>query len=273
MISGIKFTSDIEEIFKIFMSKTIYISDKKYMLETFNNPSVYELVDFHVRNNHLFISTDNPNMVGELAFEITTKGNRKFVKDIVVCQSNGKSYATVIFNPPVSYNADSSNGITMNMLMYFIDTYDFVSNCTYNKKYSIKDKLKRTFIVADGDNGPANLCISAIPVYKSDDDSAYDNIYLSFGEDGKLIDCKTYFDPSKNVFVIYDPRCGGGEPEKEPEKEVQVKDDNADYSNIEEIFDDILNAIKSLQTSITNLSDEVHNKFAELSLLRKSSDD
>lgn len=261
MNSSIKFTSDIEEIFKIFMSKTIYISDKKYMLEAFNNPSVYELVDFHVRNNHLFISTDNPNMVGELAFEITTKGNRKFVKDMVVCQLNSKSYATVIFNPSVSYNADSSNGMTMNMLMYFIDTYDFVSNCTYDKRYSINDKLKHTAVVSDGDDGPANLCISAVSLYGSDDD-VYDNIYLSFGEDGKLIDCKTYFDPSRNVFVIYDPRCGGGEPdkeqpEKEPEKEVQAEDTNADYSNIEEIIDSFFTELgKAIKKKIKSITEE-----------------
>lgn len=264
MISGIKFTSDIEEIFKIFMSKTIYISDKKAMLEAFDNPTIYNLVDFHVRNNHLFISTDNSDMVGELAFEITTKGNRKFVKDMVVCQSNSKSYATVIFNPSVSYNADSSNGMTVNMLLYFIDTYDFVSNCTYDKRYSIKDKLKRTAVVsdiADDDDGPANLCICAVPVYRSDDD-VYDNIYLSFGEDGKLIHCKTYFDPSRDVFVIYDPRCGDGEPdkeqpEKEPEKEAQVKDENADYSNIEEIVDRFFTELgKAIKKKIKSITEE-----------------
>lgn len=261
MISGITFTSDIEEIFKIFMSKTIYISYQKYMLEAFNNPSVYELVDFHVRNNYLFISTDNADTVGELEFKITTKGNRKFVKNMVVCHSDRKGYATVIFNPSVSYNADSSNGMTMNMLMYFIDTYDFVANCTYDKRYSIKDKLKHTTVVTDGNDGPANLCIGAVSVYRSDDD-VHDNIYLSFGEDGKLIDCKTYFDPSRNVFVIYDPRCGGGEPdkeqpEKEPEKEVQVEDENADYSNIEEIIDSFFTELgKAIKKKIKSITEE-----------------
>lgn len=111
MNSSIKFTSDIEEIFKLFISKTIYISDKISMLEVFDNPTIYTIVDFHARNNCLFISTNNPDNVGELEFKITTKGNRKFVKDIVVCHSNSESYATIIFNPSVSHNADSINGM------------------------------------------------------------------------------------------------------------------------------------------------------------------
>lgn len=165
------------------------------------------------------------------------------------------------------------------MLMYFIDTYEFVSNCTYNKKYSIKEKLKRTTVVADiadGDDGPANLCISVVPVYKYDD--SYDNIYLSFGEDGNLINCKTYFDYYKGVFVIYDSHCGDDNPEKEPEKEALVEDTNKydrtkELEIVEEAFNDILSSIKALQTAITNLHEEVCNKFEELNKLKRGSDD
>lgn len=269
MDNEIMYTSNVEEIFRLFLEKKIYISESSWM------NTLSEVFDENFRIGSANITKDSIDMkTDDRACEISASytykddiSQERIARDIVVCYKENYYKAILLYGTAersfLAFNMCSDNGLTKNMLLYFINTYGFVTDDIDIEEYEGRI-LRPTNVYSSPENDTLLVCGFPVEADPQEDEDGYEGkVYIYFDGDGKLISHSTDLSVEHGFLTIKLTKVNEREEDKNTE----------DLETVEEAFNDILTSIKALQTTITNLREEVYNKFEELNKLKRGSDD
>lgn len=257
-----KITSDVNKIISLFLERgKFYITDAISVVDS-DTLRFLDVTGIRIEGSNIYLRVEGDE---ERVFPITSRYGSKIVKLIRVhYDPNTNSYPIVFYNSVYNIKQLCNPDIypKEEIVEYFVRFFDFsidkvdeplksieCSKFEYDNYDSFEgDRLVVIYIGVDDIMDTDR--VSFVPA---------SSVTFEFDRFGKLTSHVCSFDADRELIIF---------------NTVPVEtEDDEDIANIEEIFDDILNALKSLQTSITNLSNEVHDKLAEFNMLKKSSDD
>lgn len=219
-ITEIKYTSDVEEIVKLFYTRYIPISNCKSMIKAIDC-DIYAYVRYISLSNStidgdktLSIMTGNDEV---LTFKVTMFNDRLYARDIVVCY-NDDDYIVMLHHITENLKDNCSSNdhsITANMLTYFVTTYGFMHKTKYVQLYPNKELWAVDVTIG---NGGDYLVLSTLPKGTPAGKDELEVLYMEFNEDGMLISHSTYLDSKNQIFVI----TNGTESDEEEKKEETI---------------------------------------------------
>lgn len=261
MDNEIMYTSNVETIFKLFLEKKIYISNSSWM------NILPEKFDENLRVGSVNITKDSIDLDSDngdhgISAHYTYKDDSsqvRIARDIVVCYKENYDKAILLYGANdtnfLAFNMSSSNGLTQNMLLYFINTYGFITDDVDVEEFRNR-VLKQISIYGSPENDILLVCGFPVESDPQEDEDGYEgNIYIHFDEDGKITSHSTSLSIEHGYLTIKLTKIDEEEEQKE-----DISDDDA-YSKLtlEEMIDDYSKSLDILQKKL----ELIKKKFKE----------
>lgn len=260
---GTVMTSDVNEIISLFLERgSLFISDRMSITDS-SNIKLLEVISVSIKNSNLCIEIQDGDTITDREFPITVRYGHSIVKSIRVSYSpNSNAYPIILYNSitNIMQLCDPDIYPKEGIVEYFTRFFDFVIDNT-------DEPLKRTECNKYDDPDGDTVVVNYISVADLMDETKLHTVPMrtvtfEFDRFGKLTSHTCIFDSNKELIMFFTMPV-------EPEDDGYTKE----FGTIEEAFNDISNSIKALQTAITNLSEEVQNKLADLYQLKRSLND
>lgn len=240
-----KLTSDIYEIFSLFRKHNLYVPTEVESKDAIKLDRVMSIGISYEGYMSMIVER-----TGNKFFKITEVNGHDAVMGIRLCYSDDISDAIIVYNTDEELiGIAGSRNTTNETIRYLLTYFNFVINDREAKEYNGKVvKIDNSFgISGDGDNYNT-VSVSLVEADPTIDYEMF--VTFEYDDNGILSSHTCKYDPDIGAVVftrIY-------EEEETPEEPV----------NIEKMFEDINNAMSTLQAGIKSLSEEIDRRLKEL---------
>lgn len=276
MDNEIMYTSNVDEILKLFLERNIYISTGSWMMKTFpafisNSSNKVEAITISKGYMEFHIAHEENISV---PYSYTDRYSKeRIAKDVVVCYDKNSKVAMMLYDVSnidfLTFNMHSDNGITKNMLIYFMSVYGFITDDIDMKEYrgrSLKFKGKYEM------DGSDIIIICGFPVNPTPKDNMYKfegKTYVRFDENGTLISHRTSMSPLgimlKKISNKEEKEISvrDGTPIKLTNSREGEKDDEPDEESVEGMVESIIEALTALRNMMSDDKEVLDDFFSQ----------